>query len=85
MHERSEQKTDQNFLVAVLRMIKKVERIKEQFFLRRMSGYYADGDEILFAWLKLVPCFHYARSGKENLKPDLLPITRVIGRRRKWN
>jgi hypothetical protein len=32
----------------VLENIKKVERIKEQFFLRRLSGY-DDADEILFA------------------------------------
>jgi hypothetical protein len=49
MNEANNSRRMETFSLPVLENIKKVERIKEQFFLRRLSGYYDDADEILFA------------------------------------
>lgn len=61
----------------MLGIIKKVERIKERFFLQRMSGYYDDADEILFAWLKAKSLvFIMQEAAKKILKPDFMPLVK---------
>lgn len=64
------------FSFAMLGIIKKVERIKERFFLQRMSGY-NDADEILFAWLKAKSLvFIMQEAAKKILKPDFMPLVK---------
>lgn len=68
MNEANNSKRMKTFSFAVFEIIKKVERIKERFFLRWMSGYYADADEIIFAWLKLWDCALYSLCKKQKRK-----------------